>query len=126
LAHATFSEGEIDEALVETIIRERLGNQVYGQITVQDIINRVCTAFSVTEEEIIGQSRRKNIVEARQVVAYLSRKVLDMSLSSVGLHLGGRDHTTIMHAQRKIESLIKKDKKFKRRVDIVYNELNLN
>ena len=54
------------------------------------------------------------------------RKVLDMSLSSVGLHLGGRDHTTIMHAQRKIESLIKKDKKFKRRVDIVYNELNLN
>jgi chromosomal replication initiator protein len=126
LAHATFSEGEIDEALVETIIRERLGNQVYGQVTVQDIINRVCTAFSVTEEEIVGQSRRKNIVEARQVVAYLSRKVLDMSLSSVGLHLGGRDHTTIMHAQRKIESLIKKDKKFKRRVDIVYNELNLN
>ena len=126
MAHATFSEGEIDEALVETIIRERLGNQVYGQITVQDIINRVCTAFSVTEEEIIGQSRRKNIVEARQVVAYLSRKVLDMSLSAVGLHLGGRDHTTIMHAQRKIENLIKKDQKFKRRVDIVYNELNLN
>ena len=126
LAHATFSEGEIDEALVETIIRERLGNQAYGQTTVQDIINRVCAIFSVTEEEIVGQSRRKNIVEARQVVAYLSRKVLDMSLSSVGLHLGGRDHTTIMHAQRKIESLIKKDKKFKRRVDIVYNELNLN
>ena len=54
------------------------------------------------------------------------RKVLDMSLSAVGLHLGGRDHTTIMHAQRKIENLIKKDQKFKRRVDIVYNELNLN
>ena len=92
----------------------------------QDIINRVCAAFSVTEEEVVGQSRRKNIVEARQVVAYLSRKVLDMPLSSIGLHLGGRDHTTIMHSQRKIEDLIKKDKKFKRRVDIVYNELNLN
>ena len=126
LAHATFSEGEIDETLVETVIRERLGNQAYGQTTVQDIINRVCTAFSVTEEEIVGRSRRKNIVEARQVVAYLSRKVLDMPLSSIGLHLGGRDHTTIMHAQRKVEGLIKKDKKFKRRVDIVYNELNLN
>ena len=49
-----------------------------------------------------------------------------MPLSSVGLHLGGRDHTTIMHAQRKVENLIKKDEKFKRRVDIVYNELNLN
>ena len=82
--------------------------------------------FSVTEEEIVGQSRRKNIAEARQVVAYLSRKILDMPLNSVGLHLGGRDHTTIMHAERKVENLIKKDEKFKRRVDIVYNELNLN
>ena len=111
---------------VETVIRERLGNQAYGQTTIQDIINRVCAIFSVTEEEVVGQSRRKNIAEARQVVAYLSRKILDMPLSSVGLHLGGRDHTTIMHAQRKVENLIKKDEKFKRRVDIVYNELNLN
>ena len=127
LAHATFSEeGKIDETLVETVIRERLGNQAYGQTTVQDIINRVCAIFSVTEEEIVGQSRRKNIAEARQVVAYLSRKILDMPLNSVGLHLGGRDHTTIMHAERKVENLIKKDEKFKRRVDIVYNELNLN
>ena len=106
----------------EMCIRDR----AYGQTTMQDIINRVCTVFSVTEEEIVGKSRRKNIAEARQVVAYLSRKILDMPLNSIGLHLGGRDHTTIMHAEKKVEELLKKDERFKRRVDIIHNELNLS
>ena len=125
LAHATFSEKGITQDLVEAVIRERLGDQAYGQTTIQDIINRVCTVFSVSEEEIVGKSRRKNIAEARQVVAYLSRKTLDMPLNSIGLHLGGRDHTTIMHAEKKVEELLKKDERFKRRVDIIHNELNL-
>ncbi len=125
LAHATFSEKGITQDLVEAVIRERLGDQAYGQTTIQDIINRACTIFSVSEEEIVGKSRRKNIAEARQVVAYLARKTLDMPLNSIGLHLGGRDHTTIMHAEKKVEELLKKDKRFKRRVDIIHNELNL-
>ena len=125
-AHATFSQEEISEALVESIIRERLGDQGYGQATIQDIISRVCSIFAVSQEEIVGQSRRKNIAEARQVAAYLAREVLDMPLNSIGLHLGGRDHTTIMHAHKKVSELLKKDSKFKRRVDIVNNELNLN
>jgi len=126
LAHSTFSGQGITQELVESVIRERLGDQAWGQTTIQDIINRVCAVFSVSEEEIVGKSRRKNIAEARQVVAYLARKVLDMPLNSIGIHLGGRDHTTIMHAEKKVEELIKKDERFKRRVDIIYNELNLS
>ena len=49
-----------------------------------------------------------------------------MPLNSIGLHLGGRDHTTIMHAEKKVEELLKKDERFKRRVDIIHNELNLS
>ena len=55
-----------------------------------------------------------------------SREVLDMPLSEIGVHLGGRDHTTIMHAHKKVSELLKNDDKFKRRVDIIYNELNLS
>jgi chromosomal replication initiator protein len=109
-AHATFSGEEISEALVESIIRERLGDQGYA----------------VSQEAIVGQSRRKNIAEARQVAAYLAREVLDMPLNAIGLHLGGRDHTTVMHSHKKVTELLKRDDKFKRRVDIIYNELNLN
>ena len=125
-AHTTFSGEEISEALVESIIRERLGDQGYGQATMQDVISGVCSIFAVSQEEIVGQSRRKNIAEARQVAAYLAREVLDMPLSAIGMHLGGRDHTTIMHAHKKVTESLKKDDKFKRRVDIIYNELNLN
>ena len=125
-AHATFSGEEISEALVEAIIRERLGDQGYGQATMQDVISGVCSIFAVSQEEVVGQSRRKNIAEARHVAAYLAREVLDMSLNAIGLHLGGRDHTTIMHSHKKVGELLKRDSKFKRRVDIIYNELNLN
>ena len=125
-AHATFSGEDISEALVESIIRERLGDQGYGQATMQDVISGVCSIFAVSQEEIVGQSRRKNIAEARQVAAYLAREVLDMPLNAIGLHLGGRDHTTVMHSHKKVTELLKKDEKFKRRVDIIYNELNLN
>ena len=125
-AHATFSGEEITEALVESIIRERLGDQGYGQATIQDVISGVCSIFAVSQEEIVGQSRRKNIAEARQVAAYLAREVLDMPLNAIGLHLGGRDHTTVMHSHKKVTELLKRDDKFKRRVDIIYNELNLN
>src|SRR6056300_1143335 len=125
-AHATLSGDRINEALVESIIRERLGDQGYGQANMQDVVSGVCSIFSVSHAEIVGQSRRKNIAQARQVAAYLAREVLDMPLSAIGVHLGGRDHTTIMHAHKKVAELLKKDNKFKRRVDIIYNELNLN
>jgi len=49
-----------------------------------------------------------------------------MPLSEIGVHLGGRDHTTIMHAHKKVSELLKNDNKFKRRVDIIYNELNIS
>ena len=125
-AHTTLSGDTVNESLVESIIRERLGDQGYGQANMQDVVSGVCSIFSVSQEEIVGQSRRKNIAQARQVAAYLAREVLDMPLSAIGVHLGGRDHTTIMHAHKKVAELLKKDNKFKRRVDIIYNELNLN
>ena len=125
-AHATLSGDKINEALVESIIRERLGDQGYGQVNMQDVVSGVCSIFSVSQEEMVGQSRRKNIAEARQVAAYLAREVLDMPLSEIGVYLGGRDHTTIMHAHKKVSELLKNDDKFKRRVDIIYNELNLS
>ena len=125
-AHATLSGDKINEALVESIIRERLGDQGYGQVNMQDVVSGVCSIFSVSQEEMVGQSRRKNIAQARQVAAYLAREVLDMPLSEIGVHLGGRDHTTIMHAHKKVSELLKNDDKFKRRVDIIYNELNLS
>ena len=125
-AHSTLSSGEINEALIDSIIRERVGDQNFQRVNIHDVIDGVCKIFAVSEEELIGKSRRQNIAEARQVVAYLCREALDMPLNTIGIHLGGRDHTTIIHAHKKVEDLLKKDNKFKRKVDIIFNEISLN
>ena len=67
-AHATLSGDKVNEALVESIIRERLGDQGYGQANMQDVVSGVCSIFSVSQEEIVGQSRRKNIAEALSLI----------------------------------------------------------
>ena len=60
-AHATLSGDKINEALVESIIRERLGDQGYGQVNMQDVVSGVCSIFSVSQEEMVGQSREKTL-----------------------------------------------------------------
>ena len=69
-------------------------------------------------------ARKKELVEARQISAYLAREVLGKSLSSIGLYLGGRDHTTILHACNNIEDRIKSDKRVKQVVDSIKKELS--
>jgi chromosomal replication initiator protein len=58
--------------------------------------------FGVSIEELVGQSRSRVLVNARQVAMYLCRELTDLSLPRIGQAFGGRDHTTVMHADRKI------------------------
>ena len=76
-------------------------------LTAEKIINTVCDFFKVTKEEIVGKKRNKEIVEPRQLCVYLIDEMLNIPLQAVGDLLGGRDHTTIMHARDKISSQVK-------------------
>ena len=75
----------------------------------EDVVRKVSEVSGIPEDGIVGQSRKKEIVEARQTAMFLCRSILDSSLSSVGIFFGGRDHTTVMHAIKTIEE--KKSKK---------------
>ena len=74
------------------------------KITFEKIIDFACRHFKVTEEEIFGSCRKKEIVLARQVVMYLCKKLLNMSLCEIGEKVGNRDHSTVIHAIRNIDS----------------------
>ena len=65
----------------------------------------------INEKDIVGSSRRRPIAEARQISVYLCREIMGTSLMDIGMHFGGRDHTTILHACRNIEKKIKTDKR---------------
>ena len=76
-------------------------------LTAEKIINTVCDFFKVTHEELIGKKRNKEIVEPRQLCIYLIDEMLNIPLTAIGALLGGRDHTTIMHARDKIGGQVK-------------------
>lgn len=74
-----------------------------NEITFEKIIDFSCSHFNVSEEEILGSCRKKEIVLARQVVMYLCKKLLKMSLCAIGEKVGNRDHSTVIHAIRNID-----------------------
>jgi chromosomal replication initiator protein len=111
LAYSSLSNREIDFNLVKTVVRERLGNGAPIDISATDIVRRVAEATKIDEKDIVSSSRRRPIAEARQISIYLCREIMGTSLMAIGMHFGGRDHTTILHACRNIEKKIKIDKR---------------
>lgn len=109
LAYSSLSNREIDLPLLKKVIRERMGKRGLRAVTVEDIIRRVADTTRITELEIVGGSRKMPIAEARQVSIFLCREILGTSLVNLGTHFGGRDHTTILHACRNIESKVQSD-----------------
>src|SRR5207249_9372857 len=77
-----------------------------AQITIGSIMAQTADYFTLTIDDLCGQSRTHQLVTARQIAMYLCRELTDMSLPKIGQQFGGRDHTTVMHAERKIRSLM--------------------
>ena len=73
-------------------------------ITVRTILDAASELFTIPVEQIIGGSRRRNLVDARQIAMYVTRNKTDLSYPEIGRAFGDRDHTTVIHAVRKIES----------------------
>lgn len=78
-----------------------------GSLTADIIIDKVCTYFNISRQDIIGKKKNKDIVEPRMIAIYLINEMLEMPLVSIGKIFGGRDHTTIMHSRDKISDDIK-------------------
>ena len=75
-------------------------------ISIEEIQRVVCRYFDIPDDLLRSKSRKKEIAHARQVAMYLSKALTHYSLKSIGLHFGGRDHTTVIHAIRTIENLL--------------------
>ena len=103
LARSSLMNQDIDRKLVQEVVKERVGKKPMRDLSMEDIVRKVSELTGISEEGIVGKSRRKEIVEARQTAMFLCRNILDNSLSSVGMYFGGRDHTTVMHSIKIIE-----------------------
>ena len=87
------------------------------------IAESVAGFYNITLEDLIKQSRKKEFVKPRQIAMYLIRKELDNSFPAIGEFFGNRDHTTVMHAVDKVESLLSSKGLFKQEVDLIMDKL---
>lgn len=105
-AFASLSKRQVDLRLAEEVLRNVIPTEASPEITAPAIMLETAKFYSVTIDDLTGPSRSRTLVTARQVAMYLCRELTDLSLPKIGEQFGGRDHTTVMHADRKIRQLM--------------------
>ena len=105
-AFASLNHQSVDLQLAEEVLKDLIPADIETQITPQLIMGETATYFNVAIDELTGPARNHLLVTARQIAMYLCRELTDSSLPSIGRLFGGRDHTTDMHANKKIRQLM--------------------
>ncbi|WP_404386823.1 chromosomal replication initiator protein DnaA [Knoellia locipacati] len=105
-AFASLNRQPVDISLAEIVLKDLIPHDSSSQITSATIMAQTAAYFGLTLEDLQGQSRSRVLVTARQIAMYLCRELTDLSLPKIGQQFGGRDHTTVMHADKKIRQLM--------------------
>ncbi len=115
IARATLGHQEISVRLAERVAGQIVGEES-KEISIEKVQQTVCEYFNITRENLLSKSRKRQIVQARQIAMYLSRIKLNCSLTTIGAELGGKDHATVMHACSTVSDLMETDKTFRKYV----------
>ena len=115
-----FSDGPVDMEAVERILAHLVQATEIKRVRIEDIQKSVARHYNVARNDILSNRRTRIIVRPRQVAMYLSKTMTPRSLPEIGRRFGGRDHTTVLHAVRKIEALMKEDETLAREVELLH------
>ncbi|MBR1926595.1 MAG: chromosomal replication initiator protein DnaA [Bacteroidales bacterium] len=116
IASATLCHDEITLELAERVTGNIVSEE-REEVTMDKVQDVVCEYFNITRETLLSKSRKRNIVQARQIAMYLSRNLIGgCSLSTIGMELGGKDHATVLHACNTVSDLMSTDKLFRQYV----------
>jgi len=106
VAFGSLNKQDIDLKLAEIVLKDLISESDRPDITASTIMAVTAEYFGITLEDLTSSSRTRVLVSARQIAMYLCRELTELSLPKIGQTFGGRDHTTVMHAERKIRSLM--------------------
>ena len=116
-AFASLNRQVVDMGLAEIVLKDLIPNEINSEITAPTIMAQTAAYYSLTIDDLCGTSRSRVLVNARQIAMYLCRELTELSLPKIGQTFGGRDHTTVMHADRKIRELMAERRS-------IYNQVN--
>lgn len=125
LAHASLQHvDELDLPMAKRVLKDMI-KESNTQISIESIQNYVCEYFGIDTNKVREKTRKQEIVEARQIAMYLAKQFTDSSLKTIGLHFGGRDHSTVIHAISTVEERMQTSPKHKRIVDELQQKIEV-
>ncbi|MEE9375773.1 MAG: chromosomal replication initiator protein DnaA [Rhizobiaceae bacterium] len=114
-----FSEGPVEIDAIEKMLAHLVQSNEQKRVRIEDIQKVVARHFNVSKNDLLSNRRTRLIVRPRQIAMYLSKNLTPRSLPEIGRRFGGRDHTTVLHAVRKIEGMIKEDTQLAREIELL-------
>lgn len=124
MAYSIVYNSEIDMRLAERVIKRAVKIDDHP-LTIDDILDKVCSHYHVTPEQVNSKSRKRDYVLARQVSMYLAQKYTKMPASRIGKLVGNRDHSTVIHSCTQVEKRLVTDKMFSAEVSSIENSFKL-
>jgi len=125
MAQSSLNKKPITLELAKQMIDKFVKNTVH-EISIDYIQKIVCDFFELPLEVLKSKTRKREVVQARQLAMYFSKQFTKSSLSNIGMHCGGKDHATVLHACRTVNNLMDTDKKFKAQVVDLQKRINLS
>jgi len=123
-AQATLNKKEITIDLARRMV-EKLVSTTKKEITIEFIQKVVCDYYKIPLDQMLGKTRKREIVQARQVSMYFSKSLTKSSLATIGSRIGGKDHATVLHACKTVNNLIDTDKQFRNQIHEIEKKLRL-
>jgi chromosomal replication initiator protein len=123
LAHSKLNAQPVTLDMAEREVRDLIRPQEPKRIKIEDIQRVVARQYNVSRSDLLSSRRTANVVRPRQVAMYLAKTLTLRSLPEIGRRFGGRDHTTVLHAVRKIEALVAKDTALSEEVESLKRQL---
>ena len=124
MAYSIVYNSNIDMKLAERVIKRSVKVDNHP-LTIDDILDKVCNHYGVSQQSVFSKSRKRDFVQARQISMYLAQKHTKMPSSRIGQLIGGRDHSTVIHSCNAVEQRLKIDKAFVAELSSIENSFKL-
>jgi len=122
LGYASLCNREVDLALAKEALRDLIATPTRA-ITIQEVADAVIRRYSARLSDLQGRERAQSVAVPRQICMFLARRLSNRSLEEIGVFFGGRDHTTVLHAERKVRRLIEHDPAFRGLVEAIERDI---
>jgi chromosomal replication initiator protein len=123
-AQATLNKKEVDLDLAKKVMKNFIKSS-NTELKIEDIQNMVCEFYGLGYDTLLSKSRKREIVQARQITMYLAKKFTKNSLKSIGEHFAGKDHTTVIHSCQTVENLMDTDSEYREKLEEIMQKVQI-